>query len=271
MLALGAANVAAGLGQGYPLAGGMSQSAVNEKAGARTPLALLFASSTIGIVLLFLTGLLRNLPQPVLAAVVLFAVRGLISARELRHLRGVSRLEFRVALVAMVGVLLFGILKGVLLAVLFSILVLLTLASRPRLAILGRLPGTDRFVDVARYSEQQQMPGTVVSRLESGLFYFNAENVKNDILEQVGLRPGTTTVIVDLSTSPNIDLAGARMLRDLHEQLDDRGIALRLAEVHGHVRDLLHAERRQDRIAGIAQRMAVAQLLGELPVTTLTA
>ncbi len=270
LLALGAANVVAGLGQGYPLAGGMSQSAVNEKAGARTPLALLFASGAIGIVLLFLTGLLRNLPQPVLAAVVLFAVRGLISAKELRHLRGVSRLEFRVAIVAMLGVLLFGILKGVLLAVLFSILVLLKQASRPRLALLGRLPGTDRFVDATRYSEQQQIPGTVVLRLESGLFYFNAENVKNDIFGQVQHRPGTVTVILDFSTSANIDLAGARMLRDLHEQLENEGIALHLAEVHGHVRDLLHAEGLQEHITGIARRMAVAQLLDE-QMTTLTA
>jgi MFS superfamily sulfate permease-like transporter len=203
--------------------------------------------------------------------VVLFAVRGLISADELRHLRRVSGLEFKVAIVAVFGVLLFGILKGVMLAVIFSILLLLRLASRPRLAVLGRLPGTQRFVDVARYSEQQQLAGTVVLRLESGLFYFNAQNVKNGILGQVQSRPGTTTVILDLSSSPNIDLAGARMLRDLHEQLGDLGVSLRLAEVTGYVRDLLQAEGLQERIAGIARRTSVAQLLDERQVTTLSA
>lgn len=271
LLALGAANIAAGLGQGYPLAGGMSQSAVLEKGGARTPLALLFASGTICIVLLFLTGLLRNLPQPVLAAVVLFAVRGLITGDELRHLRRVSQMEFRVALVAMVGVLLFGILKGVLLAVIFSILMLLRLASRPRLAVLGRLPGTDRFVDVARYSEQQQLPGIIVLRVESGLFYFNAQTVKNGILGQIQCRPGTMIVVLDLSASPNIDLAGARMLRDLHTQLGEGGISLRLAEVTGYVRDLLQAEGLQERIEGIARRTSVARLLDEQHVTALSA
>ncbi len=271
LLALGAANVAAGVAQGYPLAGGMSQSAVNEKAGARTPLALFFASSTIGIVLLFLTGLLRSLPQPVLAAVVLFAVRGLISGLELRHLRRVSRLEFNVALVAMFGVLLFGILKGVLLAVIFSILMLLRLASRPRIAVLGRLPGTDRFVDAMRYAEQQQVPGAVVLRLESGLFYFNAQNVKNGVLNEVRQRAGTRTAILDLSSTPNIDLAGARMLSDLYEQLAEDGVCLRLAEVHGYLRDLLQAEGLQDRITGIARRTAVAQLLDERYMAALSA
>ena len=271
LLALGAANVAAGVAQGYPLAGGMSQSAVNEQAGARTPLALLFASGAIGIVLLFFTGLLRNLPQPVLAAVVLFAVRGLIRGDELRHLRRVSRMEFNVALVAMAGVLLFGILKGVLMAVIFSILMLLRLASRPRLALLGRLPGTERFVDSARYTEQQQLPGTVVLRPESGLFYFNAENVRKGVLAQVSRRPDTTAVIIDCSATPNIDLAGAYMLRDLHEQLDKDGISLRLAEVHGHVRDLLQAEGLQERIAGISQRTPVAHLVAEKTVSARTA
>ena len=134
LLALGAANLAAGVGQGFPVAGGMSQSAVNEKAGAHTPLALVFASASICAVLLFLTGLMRNLPQPVLAAVVLFAVGGLVRPREIRLLYRADRMEFRIALVAMLGVLLFGILKGVLLAAIFSILLLLKHTSHPRIA-----------------------------------------------------------------------------------------------------------------------------------------
>lgn len=189
LLALGAANLVAGVGQGYPVAGGMSQSAVNEKEGAQTPLALVFASVSLGTILLLLTGLMRNLPQPVLAAVVLIAVGGLIKPSELRHLGQVSKLEFRVAMVAMVGVLFFGILKGVLLAAFLSILVLLKRASHPRIAVLGRLAGTDRFVDISRYAGSEQIPGTLVVRVESGLFYFNAyfnaENVRAEILDYV--------------------------------------------------------------------------------------
>jgi len=263
LLALGAANLVAGIGQGYPLAGGMSQSAVNEKGGARTPLALIFACFGIGAVLLFLTGVMRNLPQPVLAAIVLIAVKGLIKPSELRHLYRVSKMEFRVALVATGGVLFFGILKGVLLAAIFSILVMLKRASYPRIAILGRLPGTDRFVDSARYPESESSPSTLILRVESGLFYFNAENVRAEILDHVRHRNCVRLVVIDLSTSANIDLGGARMLYDLHEQLTKCGALLKLAEVHGSVRDLLQAEKLHDRIPGIDHRLAIATLAEE--------
>jgi len=261
LLALGAANLVAGVGQGYPVAGGMSQSAVNEKAGAQSPLALVFASASLGAVLLFLTGLMRNLPQPVLAAVVLIAVGGLIKPSELRHLNQVSRMEFRVAMVATVGVLFFGILKGVLLAAIFSLVVLLRRASRPRIAVLGRLEGSDRFVDMSRNPESKQVPGTLVVRIESGLFYFNAENVHSEILDHVRRKGSVNLVIIDLSTSPNIDLGGARMLGQLHEKLTKSGVSLKLAEVHGSARDLLQAEGLHTRIFGIEQRLQTAALL----------
>src|SRR5262249_51354289 len=116
LLALGAANFVVGFGQGFPVAGGLSQSVVNDKAGTRSPLALVIASFTMGVCLLYLTGLLRSLPTVVLAAIVLVAVKGLIDVSALRRLRKVSRFEFRVAMVALAGVLLLGILKGVVLA-----------------------------------------------------------------------------------------------------------------------------------------------------------
>jgi SulP family sulfate permease len=261
LLALGAANLASGLGHGYPLAGGMSQSAVNEKGGAKTPLALVFASLSIGAVLLFLTGLMKNLPDPVLAAVVFMAVWGLIQPKELKHIRRVSKLEFRVALVATLGVLVFGILKGVLLAAVLTILLLLRRASRPRVLLLGRLPGSDRFVDVLRYAGHELVPGVLVFRIESGLFYFNVQNVKAEILGQAGTYSDLRLVILDLSTSANIDLAGGRMLSDLHRELEARGAKLKLAEVHGDVRDMLRAEGLQEHVEGIEQRMGVAALV----------
>jgi len=261
LLALGVANFAAGVGQGYPLAGGMSQSAVNEKGGAQTPMALVVASAGIGVVLLFLTGLMNNLPEPVLAAVVLIAVGGLIRPHELWHLYRISRMEFRVAMVAMVGVLAFGILKGVLLAAIFSILLLLKRASHPRIALLGKLRGTDGFADSSRYAESEAIPQVLVLRVEAGLFYFNAQNVKNEILDRVRRHGTVELVIIDLSTSANIDLAGVRMLSELDEQVAQTGASLSLAEVHGDVRDLLHAEGLETRISGIAQRMSIAALI----------
>ena len=261
LLALGAANLASGLGHGYPLAGGMSQSAVNEKGGAQTPLALVFASVSIGAVLLFLTGFMKNLPDPVLAAVVFVAVWGLIHPKEVMHIRRASKLEFRVAMVATLGVLVFGILKGVLLATVLTLLLLLRRASRPRVLRLGRLPGSDRYVDASRYSELEFVPGLLVSRIESGLFYFNVQNVKAEILNQAGAYSDLKLVILDLSTSANIDFAGGRMLRELHRELMARGATLKLAEVHGDVRDMLRAEPFQQQIEGIEQRIGVAALV----------
>jgi high affinity sulfate transporter 1 len=139
-LGIGAANLMSGLGHGYPVAGGLSQSAVAEKAGSRTPLTLVFASITLALCLLFLTGPLANLPKATLAAVVLTAVAGLIDVREMRHLWRVSRFDFAAAAAALAGVLLLGILEGILLAALVSVLIMLGRASRPHVAFLGGSP-----------------------------------------------------------------------------------------------------------------------------------
>ena len=146
---------AAALGHGFPVAGGLSQSAVNDKAGARTSLALVFASITLALCLLFLTGLLQNLPKAVLAAVVLTAIYGLLDFAALLHMWRVSRLDFLAATVALVGVLLLGILQGILLAALASILLLLARVSRPHVAFLGRVPGTNSYSDLDRHPENE--------------------------------------------------------------------------------------------------------------------
>jgi len=262
LLALGVANFASGVASGYPLAGGMSQSAVNEKAGARTPLALVFASCTIGGVLLFLTGLMSNLPQPVLAAVVLMAVKDLIRLKDLRYYHRVSRLEFNVAMAAVVGVLLFGILKGILLAAIFSILLLLKQASRPRITVLGRFPGSSRFGEVSRYPETEPVPGVLALRVEAAFLYFNSQNIMEEIVRLTGeQQPPVSRVVIDLSTSPNVDLAGAHMLAELHERLTDSGVTLSLAEMHSTVRDLLEADGLLQNLSGSRRRVGMAEII----------
>ena len=126
---------------------------------------------------------------------------------------------------------------------------------------LGRLPGSKRFVDALRYAEHELVPGVLVFRIESGLFYFNVQNVKAEILSQAGAYSGLKLVILDLSTSANIDLAGGRMLSDLHQGLAARGAQLKLAEAHGEVRDMLKAEGLQEYVEGIAQRVEVGALV----------
>src|SRR4051794_30888440 len=146
-LGLGAANLVTAFGHGYPVAGGLSQSAVNDNAGARTPLALMICSVTLALCLLFFTGALTNLPKTVLAAIVFAAVYRLVDIRALLRMWQVSRIDFYAAAIALVSVLLLGILQGVLLASIASIFLLLARASQPNIAFLGRLPGSGRYSD----------------------------------------------------------------------------------------------------------------------------
>ena len=263
LLALGAANLFAALFHGFPSAGGLSQSAVNDKAGARTPLALVFASATIAICLLFLTEFLRNLPMVVLAAIVLVAVKGLIDIAALRHLWRVSRFEFAIAMVALGGVLLLGILKGVLLAVVVSLLLLLATAARPHVAFLGRIPGTRRYSDLDRHPDNELTPGVLVFRAEASLLYFNVDHVRNRVWTKVGDASSLHLVVCDLSNSPHIDVAAASMLAALHRQLVARGIQLRIVEAHARVRDLLRAEGLEEQIGYFGRHMSVDQAIVE--------
>jgi sulfate permease, SulP family len=253
LLGIGAANLLTALGQGYPVAGGLSQSAVNDRAGARTPLALVFASITLALCLLFLTGLLENLPKAVLAAVVLTAVSGLLDFPALFHMWRVSRLDFYAAAIALGGVLLLGILQGILLAALASILMLLVRASSPHVAFLGRIPGTNSYSDIARHPENEVLPGVIAARPEASLIYVNSDAVLAAILNRVRAASSSDVrmVVCDLSASPYLDLAGSHMLHELHGELADRGIALRIVGALGRVRDLLRADGLDEKVGGL--------------------
>ncbi|MGY2492821.1 SulP family inorganic anion transporter [Cupriavidus sp. CP313] len=264
LLALGAANLAAGLFQAFPVAGGLSQSSVNDKAGARTPLALVFACVTIGLCLMFLTGLLANLPNVVLAAIVLVAVKGLINIAELRHVWRVSRFEFAVSMVAFAAVLLLGILKGVIVAVLVSMLLLIRRTAHPRVAVLGRIPGTQIFSDMERHPENQPAAGVLVLRPEASLLYFNVDHVRTAILRHIQTGAGPVGLaICDLSLSPVVDLAGARMLSTLVDELGAAAIALRIVGAHAAARDMLRAEGLEAQVGHIGRRLTVADAVDE--------
>jgi high affinity sulfate transporter 1 len=258
-LGLGAANFLVGLWQGFPVAGGLSQSAVNEKGGARTPLSLTFAAAVIGLVLLFFTGFFRSLPEAVLAAIVLMAVKGLIDLKELRYLWHASRIDFAAAGVALAGVLLMGILDGVVIAVLASVVMLLGRVARPHVAFLGRIPGTDRFSDVARHPENEAIPGVLAFRVEASLIYFNVDHVLATVLERARSEPGLQRVVYDLSNTPYVDVAGARTLRRLHDELASNKIEFRVVGAHSAIRDRLRFEKLQDWVGPINRHVSLGE------------
>jgi high affinity sulfate transporter 1 len=257
-LGIGAANLGAALGHGYPVAGGLSQSAVNDKAGARTPLALVVASIALALCLLFLTDLLENLPKAVLAAVVLTAILGLFDFRALLHMWRVSRIDFYAATTAIMGVLLLGILQGILLAALVSILLLLARASQPHVAFLGRIPGTNSYSDLARHPENEPLGNVIAFRPEASLLYVNAGSVLETVMASVlNDRSKVRAVICDLSASPFLDLAGARMLRALYGELAARGIALQIVGARGRVRDLLRADGLAEKVGELERAVSL--------------
>jgi high affinity sulfate transporter 1 len=263
LLGLGTASLFAGLFQGYPIAGGLSQSAVNERSGARTPISLIVASAAIGCVLLFLTGLFRTLPDAVLAAVVLVAVKGLIDVSELRHLWRVSRLDFAAAVVALAGVLIMGILDGVMVAVFASLVMLLWREARPYVAFLGRIPGTNRFSDLARHASNEPIPGVIAFRVQSSLLYFNADHVLEVVRSRTRAETGLRLVIGDLSNVPYLDIAGARMLRRMHDELAVAGVNFKIAEAHGPVREILRAEGLEQRVGSITRYDSLGDLVAQ--------
>jgi sulfate permease, SulP family len=256
-LGLGAANLAAAFGHGYPVAGGLSQSAVNDSAGARTPLALMICSVALGLCLLFFTGLLTNLPKAVLASIVFAAVYKLVDIRSLLRMWRVSRIDFYAAVIALVSVLLLGILQGVLLASIASIFLLLARASRPNVAFLGRLPGSGRYADSARHDDVEPLVGIIAFRPEASLLYINAETILETVLIALRRSPGIRLVACDLSASPYIDLAGARMLHDLYDELAARQVTFCIVGAHAQLRELLRAE-------GLAEKTDSGQWLRSL-------
>ena len=149
-------------------------------------------------------------------------------------------MEFGVAMVALAGVLLLGILKGVLLAALVSMLLLVGRTANPHVARLGRVPGTTRYSDAERHPENESIPGVAIVRVESGVFYFNVNHVRDELRRHFAASgEGLRLVVWDLSTSPYVDIAGARLIAETQRELAARGVALRLVDAHAQVRELV--------------------------------
>jgi sulfate permease, SulP family len=262
LLALGIANLATSLGNGYPVSGGLSQSAVNDEAGAKTPMSLVFASFFIGLCLLFLTGLMKNLPTVILAAIVFVAVEKLINIREFRRMWRVNKFDFVIALLAAVCVICFGILQGVLIGALASLVLIIKFVSSPHVAILGRIPGTERYTDILRHPDNQLTPGILLFRVESPLVYFNVNFVYSHIWPIISKNESTLKIVIlDLSTSAYIDSSGARLIKKLYMNLEPKDIIFKVAEAHSEVRDILRFEDIEHLLGHVSRRDSVHDVL----------
>jgi len=250
LIGLGAANVASGLFGGYPVTGGFSRTAVNDTAGARTPLASIITAGIVLSTIAFFTPLLSSLPNAALGAVIVMAVIGLIDVKEMRHIAAVKRSDLIGLGVAFVATLALGIELGIAVAVAASMLVVFARMSRPHTATLGKVPGTTTYRNVDRFPEAERVDGVRVIRIDAALSFVNAEPVKRLLSDEAELiTEAPHALVLDASGINDIDATGAAMIDEILDDLADRGVALHLADVKGPVRDVL-------RRAGIWARSA---------------
>jgi MFS superfamily sulfate permease-like transporter len=219
----------------------------------------------MAIVLLFLTGLFDKLPQPLLAALVLASVQGMFKIDELRQLRRVSKGEFVIALVTIVAVLGVGILKGVLVACVFSLAMLIRRLALPECVILGRIAGTDHFASLVRHPNAHTVPGVIVFRPNAALLYFNVDNVREHML-QLLTRAETPLrrIVVDLSFTTEMDLSTIRMLIEFARRAQEDGVTVLLADAHYRVRKLLAREKDGHLLGDMTRAYSIAELVDGL-------
>jgi SulP family sulfate permease len=240
LIGLGAANVAAGLFGGYPVTGGFSRTAVNDTAGARTPLASLITAGIVLATIAFLTPLLTSLPNAALGAVIIMAVIGLVDVAEMRHIAKVKRSDLIGLGIAFFATLILGIELGIAVAVVASMLVVFARMSTPHFAVLGHVDGTTSYRNVERFPEAQTTDGVRIVRIDAALSFVNALNVKRLLLDQAEtLDTSPRSLVLDASGINDIDATGAEMLTEVIAELDERNIRLFLTDVKGPVRDVL--------------------------------
>ncbi len=250
LIALGVANAGSGLLGGLAGGGSLSQSAVNEGAGARSEVSPLIAAVLILITVLVLTPLFKNLPEAVLAALIIHAVSHLWKVAEMRRYYSLQHLEFWLALATLLGVITIDVLPGLVIGVGAMLLLVIYRASRPHVGTLGRVPGErGAYGDVGRHPDYERIPDVLVLRLAAPLFYANATPIRDHIKTLVGSNdPPPTALVIDIGGTNRLDVTSAEMLTELVHTMHSAGIDVALADVRQPVS-------RMARRAGLATRL----------------
>ena len=238
LLGLGAANVASMASGAFPVTGSMSRSAVNFAAGAHTPLASIITAGLLALALIAPTGWLALLPLPVLAATIIVAVLGMLDTSTLRTAWRYDRADAAALVATAAGVLALGVEAGVVIGVALSMGALIWRASRPHIAVLGRIPGSEHFRNIERYPAET-LPDVLMLRIDANLFFGNVEAVNARVEEELKAHPATRHLVLVMTAVSSIDTSALFGLSELNQSLKQRGIGLHLAEVKGPVMDRL--------------------------------
>jgi high affinity sulfate transporter 1 len=240
MVALGAANLAAGLFQGFPISSSSSRTPVAEAAGSKTQLTGVVGAVCVALLLLVAPNLLQDLPSSALAAVVIAAAIGLFEVADLRRIFRIQQWEFWLSVVCFVGVAVFGVIPGIGLAVVLAVIEFLWDGWRPHHAVLGRVDGVRGYHDLKRYPDARLIPGMVLFRWDAPLFFANAELYHQRVREAVAQSPTQVRrIVVAAEPVTSIDVTSADMLAELEQELRTSGIELRFAELKDPVKDKL--------------------------------
>jgi high affinity sulfate transporter 1 len=241
LIGYGAASVGAGVLQGFAPTGSLSKSAAAADAGAKTPVSFLMAAVLVVVTILFIAGVFEDLPEAVLGAIVIHAVSGMIDFRKLTRLWKMNVPDFWLALGALFGVIVVGILAGIVIGLALSLILVLHRLDHPHSAILGQVSGTTRFADVKRNPDAVAVPAVLIYRLEAPLIFANAESVIDDIRGRLAAcEPAVRTLVLDFEAVYEIDTEGADLLVRLRNELDTRSVAVVLARANEEVLDYLH-------------------------------
>jgi len=240
MIGLGAANLAAGLFQGFPISSSSSRTPVAEAAGAKTQLTGVVGAVAVALLLVFAPNLLKDLPSSALAAVVIAAAIGLFEFADLRRIFRIQQWEFWLSIVCFLGVAVFGVIPGIGIAIAIAVIEFLWDGWRPHYAVLGRVDGIRGYHDIKRYSAARQVPGLVLFRWDAPLFFANAELFHQRVLEAIAQSPTPVRrIIVTAEPVTGIDVTSADMLAELKHALTESGIELGFAEMKDPVKDKL--------------------------------
>jgi SulP family sulfate permease len=250
LIALGFANLAGGASGGYPVAGGFSRTAVNVRAGARTQLAALVTAGVVVLTLLLLTGAFYYLPKAALSAIIVAAVASLIDIKGAKEVYHVKRADFYLLVVTFFATLSLGIQWGILVGVGASLLLFLVRTTRPHFAVLGRVPESQTYLNVARHPHAETLPGIILVRVDAQFYFGNVSFLKETVRRLVDESETPVRYFVLEAAGVNdLDSAAAATLAELDEELEARGIKLVLTRIKGPVRDVLHR-------AGLLEKMA---------------
>ncbi|MBB4051221.1 SulP family sulfate permease [Devosia subaequoris] len=265
LIGLGASNIAAAVGGGYPVTGGFARSVVNFDAGAATPAAGAFTAIGIAGATLLLTPFLAILPKATLSATIVIAVLTLVDFSILKRAWSYSKADFAAVAFTLAGTLLLGVEVGISLGVGASILIFLYRSSQPHAAIVGQVPGTEHFRNILRH-KVDTVPGVLSIRVDESLYFANARYLEDLVINQATANPGLTDVVLMCSAVNTIDMSALESLEAIEHRLEDLGVRLHLSEVKGPVMDKLKDTEFLAHLSGsvhLSQHQAISAILDE--------